>query len=133
MKSLHLFLAVVALFFSSCTTTTAYRHKNGSLTVSQHSRLFGAASSTSYWITGANPGRISPAEDLTVFRKRIDGKPGPAVPLKCSGFIDATTAKRIEIRLAEKQAGSLSQSRVNGLHKLIDESAPKPFYHWLIP
>jgi len=133
MRSFHLLFAVVPLLFSSCTTTTAYRQKNGSLTVARQSRFFGSASSTSYWITGASPGQISTAENLTVFRKRIDGKPGPAVPLKCSGFIDTTETKRIEIRLAEKQAGSLSQSPVNGRHKLVDENAPKPFYHWLIP
>ena len=133
MKSRHLIFAVVPLLFAACTTTTAIRQKNGSLTVSRHSRLFGTTASTSYWITGADSGRISPAENLTVFRKHIAGKPLPAVPLKCSGFIDATEAQRIEIRLVEKKSGSLSQSPINGRHKLTDENSPKPFYHWLIP
>lgn len=133
MRARYLLLAAVPLLFTACTTTTAYRHKNGSLTVSRQSRFFGSASSTVYWITGASPGHISTAENLTVFRKRIEGKPGPAVPLKCSGFVDATETKHVEIRLAEKQGGNLSQSRVNGRYKVTDENAPKPFYHWLIP
>ena len=128
MKSFHLLVAVVPLLFTACTTTTAYRHKNGSLTVSQ--RGINAVPST-YWITGANAGRITTASDLTVFRK-FPGKSIPAVPLKCDGFVDATK-KRVEIRLIEKQGGGLSQAWVNGSHKVIDEGAPKPFYHWLIP
>jgi hypothetical protein len=128
MKSFHVLVAVVPLLFTACTTTTAYRHKNGSLTVSQ--RGFNAAPST-YWITGANSGRITTAGDLTVFRK-FPGKSTPAVPLKCDGFVDATK-KRVEIRLVEKQGGGLSQAWVNGRHKVINEGAPKPFYHWLIP
>jgi hypothetical protein len=128
MKSFHLLVAVVPLLFTACTTTTAYRHKNGSLTVSQ--RGINAVPST-YWITGANAGRITTASDLTVFRK-FPGKSIPAVPLKCDGFVDASK-KRIEIRLIEKQGGGLSQAWVNGSHKVIDEGAPKPFYHWLIP
>lgn len=129
MRSLHLFFAVVPLFFTACTSTTVFRHKNGSLTVSQ--RGFKAAPST-YWITGANSGHITTAGDLTVFRK-FPGKSLPAVPLKCDGFIDASPKKRVEIRLVEKHGGNLSQAWVNGRHKLTDESAPKPFYHWLIP
>jgi hypothetical protein len=128
MKSFHLLVTVVPLLFTACTTTTAYRHKNGSLTVSQ--RGINAVPST-YWITGANAGRITTASDLTVFRK-FPGKSIPAVPLKCDGFVDATK-KRVEIRLIEKQGGGLSQAWVNGSHKVIDEGAPKPFYHWLIP
>jgi hypothetical protein len=129
MNARLLLLAVVPVLLASCTTTTVYRHKNGSLTVSQ--RGWRAAPST-YWIHGAPAGRIATADDLTVFRK-FPGKSLPAVPLKCSGFVDATEAKRVEIRLVEKQGGNLSQAWVNGRHKLIDESAPKPFYHWLIP
>jgi hypothetical protein len=130
MKSCHLLVTVVPLlFFTACTTTTAYRHKNGSLTVSQRGLK---ATPSTYWITGANAGHITTAGDLTVFRK-FHGKSIPAVPLKCDGFVDATK-KRVEIRLVEKQGGSgLSQAWVNGRHKVIDESAPKPFYHWLIP
>ncbi|MEK7950422.1 hypothetical protein [Luteolibacter soli] len=128
MKSRHLLFTVLPLFFTACTTTTAFRHKNGSLTVSQ--RGMNAAPST-YWITGANSGRITTASDLTVFRK-FPGKSMPAVPLKCDGFVDATK-KKVEIRLVEKQGGNLSQAWVNGSHKVVEEGAPKPFYHWLIP
>ena len=115
---------------TSCVTTKAYRHKNGTVTVTQRGWN---ANAGSYWITGAAPGTITPADDLAVFRKDFIGKPLPAVPLKCDGFIDTTEAKRIEIRLVEKRGGNLLQSWANGRHKLIDENAPKPFYHWLIP
>lgn len=125
----HLLLAVVPFVFTSCTTTTAYRQKNGSLTVSQ--RGWNAVHET-YWITGAGPGRVTTAENLTVFRRPRHAK-SKAVPIKCSGFVDASEAKRIEIRLAERQGGQLSQAWANGRHKLVDENAPKPFYHWLIP
>ena len=127
-----LLTAAIPLLATGCASTKAFRHKNGTLTVSRQG-FFGKASSTSYWITGAAAGRISPAEDLTVFRKVIDGKPLPAVPLKCSGFVDATEPKHVEVRLVEKQGGSLSQAKLNGRHKLIDANTPKPFYHWLIP
>ncbi|MCW1921521.1 hypothetical protein OKA05_03085 [Luteolibacter arcticus] len=129
MNSHRFLLAIVPLLFTACTTTTAYRQKNGSLTVTQ--RGWGATPG-SYWITGANAGRITTAGDLTVFRK-FPGKSRPAVPLKCDGFVDTTPKKRVEIRLVERQGGNLSQAWVNGRHKLIDENAPKPFYHWLIP
>jgi hypothetical protein len=121
---------VLPLVASSCVTTKAYRHKNGTVTVTQRGWN---ANAGSYWITGANPGTITPSDDLTVFRKEFIGKPTPAVPVKCTGFIDATNSKRIEIRLIEKKGGSLLQAWANGRHKLVDENAPKPFYHWLIP
>jgi hypothetical protein len=129
MKPRHLLLAVVPFLFTSCTSTTAYRQKNGSLTVTQSG--WNAVYET-YWITGAGPGRITAAENLTVFRRSRQIK-STAVPVKCSGFVDATEAKHIEIRLAEKRGGQLSLAWANGRHKLVDESAPKPFYHWLIP
>jgi hypothetical protein len=37
------------------------------------------------------------------------------------------------VQLAEKTGEGWQIARVNGTHKLRDESAPKPFYHWLIP
>ena len=129
MKAHHLLLAVVPFLFASCTTTTAYRHKNGSLTVSQRGRN---AAPTTYWITGAAAGSITAADDLAVFQKHR-GKSLPAVPRKCIGFIDTTSPKHVDFHLAEKQGTALSQPWINGRHKLVDESAPKPFYHWLIP
>lgn len=125
-------LALLALpmFAGSCATTKAYRHKNGTVTVTQRGWN---ANAGSYWITGAAPGTITPSDSLSVFRKDYIGQPLPAVPVKCTGFIDATETKRIEIRLVEKKGGGLLQSWANGRHKLIDENAPKPFYHWLIP
>jgi len=129
MKTFPMLFAVVPLLSTACTTTTAYRHKNGTLTVSQRGIN---ATPSSYWIAGANAGQITTGSNLTVFRKYY-GKSLPAVPLKCDGFIDATDAKRIDIRLLDKSSGSLSQSWVNGRHKVVDENAPKPFYHWLIP
>ncbi|MCW1883308.1 hypothetical protein OKA04_01115 [Luteolibacter flavescens] len=128
MKLRCLPLTVLPLLAASCTTTTVYRHTNGSLTISQ--RGLKAAPST-YWVNGAGAGRITTAGDLTVFRK-FTHKSAPAVPLKCDGFVDATR-KKVEIRLVEKQGGTLSQPWVNGRYKVIDENAPKPFYHWLIP
>jgi hypothetical protein len=130
MRFLHLLFAVVPLLVTACTTTTAYRQKNGSLTVTQ--RGWGAMHG-SYWITGAPAGRLTTAETLSVFRKDFAGKPLPAIPVKCSGYVDTTETNRIEIRLVEKTGGNLSQAWANGRHKLIDEGAPKPFYHWLIP
>ena len=130
MKSFHLLVAIMPLLSTACTTTTAYRQKNGSLTVTQRGWN---ATGGSYWITGATAGQLITAENLAVFRKDFGGKPLPAVPVKCFGFVDTTDANRIEIRLAEKRGGNLSQAWANGRHKLIDVSAPKPFYHWLIP
>lgn len=127
-RTLALFL--LPLVATSCVSTKAYRHKNGTVTVTQRGWN---AQPGSYWITGANAGTITPADDLTVFRKDFIGKPLPAVPLKCNGFIDTTDARHIEIRLVEKRGGSLLQAWANGRHKLVDENAPKPFYHWLIP
>ena len=121
---------LVSMLMASCASTTAYRHENGTVTVTQRGWNSNAGS---YWITGATPGAITPSEQLTVFRKEFVGKPTPAVPVKCAGFIDATASKRIEIRLVEKRGGSLLQAWANGRHKLVDENAPKPFYHWLIP
>lgn len=123
------FLAL-ALIVTSCATTKAYRHQNGTVTVTQRGWH---ANDGSYWITGANPGAITPADNLSVFRKDSIGKRLPAVPAKCSGFIDASEANRIEIRLIEKKGSLLLQSWANGRHKLVDEGTPKPFYHWLIP
>jgi hypothetical protein len=122
------FLAL-PLIASSCVTTRAYRHENGTITVTRDWNQEG----DSYWISGAKPGAISTSDQLTVFRKEFIGKPTPAVPVKCTGFIDTTEAKRIEIRLVEKKGGGLVQAWCNGRHKLVDENAPKPFYHWLIP
>ena len=130
MRSLHLLFAVAPLLFTACTTTTAYRQKNGSLTVTQ--RGWGATPG-SYWINGAAAGQLTTAEKLSVLRKDFSGKPLPAVPVKCFGYVDATETNRIEIRLAEKRGGTLSQAWANGRHQLLDENAPKPFYHWLIP
>lgn len=127
-RTLALFL--LPLVATSCVSTKAYRHKNGTVTVTQRGWN---AKPGSYWITGARPGTITPADDLAVFRKDFIGKPLPAVPLKCNGFIDTTDARHIEIRLVEKRGGSLLQAWANGRHKLVDENAPKPFYHWLIP
>jgi hypothetical protein len=120
---------VVAPLATSCVSTKAYRHKNGTITVTRDWNNEG----DSYWISGAKPGTISTSEQLTVFRKEFIGKPTPAVPVKCTGFIDTTETKRIEIRLVEKKGGTLVQAWANGRHKLVDENAPKPFYHWLIP
>ncbi|WP_193214136.1 hypothetical protein [Luteolibacter marinus] len=124
-----LLLAVSALLVTSCTTTTGYRHKDGSITVSQ--RGF-RAEPTNYWIVGAKPDRVNPAEELSIFR-RGNGKGKQAIPLKCEGFVDTTLGKKIGIRLIEREGGTWHQSWVNGRHKFIDETAPRPFYHWLIP
>jgi hypothetical protein len=121
---------LVPLLVASCASTTAYRHENGTVTVTQRGWNSNAGS---YWITGAKPGTINTSEQLTVFRKEFIGKPTPAVPVKCTGYVDTTENKRIEIRLVEKRGGSLQQAWANGRHKLVDENAPKPFYHWLIP
>jgi hypothetical protein len=122
------FLAL-PLIGSSCVTTKAYRHQNGTVTVTRDWNNEG----DSYWIAGAKPGAVSTADQLTVFRKEFIGKPTPAVPVRCAGFVDTTDTKRIEIRLVEKRDGRLQQAWANGRHKLVDENAPKPFYHWLIP
>jgi hypothetical protein len=121
---------LLPVVIGSCTSTTAYRHKNGTVTVTQRGWN---AKPGSYWITGATAGTITPSENLLVFRKDFIGKPLPAVPVKCSGYIDTTEADRIEIRLVERKGGGLLQAWANGRHKLVDENAPKPFYHWLIP
>lgn len=122
-------LAVLPLLFTACTTTTGYRHKDGSITISQRGPK---AKSSNYWIAGAKPGQIHQAENLSIFRRET-GRGKKAVPLKCEGFIDTTFDEEIGVRLIEKQDGGWRQSWANGRHKLIDESAPKPFYHWLIP
>ena len=85
-----------------------------------------------YWLAGAGPGRVIPADDIAVYRKRL-ARGQSAAPLKCTGFVDTRDAGRIEAQLAEKHGSGWEPTVVNGNHKLIDESAPKPFYHWLIP
>jgi hypothetical protein len=122
-------ILVLPLLATSCVTTKAYRHQNGTITVTRDWNNEG----DSYWIAGAKPGTITTSDQLSVFRKEFIGKPTPAVPVKCIGYVDTTESKRIEIRLVEKRGGSLQQAWANGRHKLVDENAPKPFYHWLIP
>ena len=120
----------MALMITACTSTTAYRHKGGSITVSQ--RGF-RAEPTNYWISGATPGQIAEAGKLNIYRRTKGANRTKAVPLRCSGFVDTTRDAKIEIRIAEKSSGQMQQAWVNGTHKLVDERKPKPFYHWLIP
>jgi len=124
-------LALLPLLACGCATTKAYRHKDQTVTVARRASIF-KPSPVSYWMVGAKPGTLTNAEDLKIFRKARMKSDG-AAPIKCAGFVDTTRHSRIEVRLAEKRGGQLEQAWVNGTHKLIDENAPKPFYHWLIP
>lgn len=122
---------VLPLALMGCTTTKGYRHKDQTITVSQRG-LITRGDPTNYWIVGAKPNQVTSAENLSVYRKTL-ARGSSAAPLKCSGFVDTTRSSRIEVQLAEKHGNSWQKARVNGAHKLIDETAPKPFYHWLIP
>ena len=124
-------IVVLPLATASCTTTKGYRHKDETLTVSQRG-LISRGNPTNYWIVGAKPNQVTSAENLSVYRKTL-ARGNSAAPLKCTGFVDTTRASRIEVRLAEKHGNSWRKAPVNGTHKLVDEAAPKPFYHWLIP
>lgn len=124
-------IAIAPLLASSCVSTRGYLHKDQTITVSQGSK-FSKGNATSYWIVGAKPGQVNNAEGLSIYRKGLVNSQS-AAPLKCSGFVDTTRSSRIDVELAEKHGPVWQQARVNGTHKLVDESAPKPFYHWLIP
>ena len=119
---------VLPLLVTSC-GAKAWRHKDHTVTVAKRSG-FGGGSPARYWLVGAKPGAVTNAEEVSIYRKPQGGS---AVPVKCSGFIDTTRPKRIEVRLAEKHGNRWEQARVNGTYKLADENAPRPFYHWLIP
>ncbi|QJE98743.1 hypothetical protein [Luteolibacter luteus] len=132
MKAISLASPVLlSLALASCTTTKGYRHKDQTITVSQRG-LITRGDPTNYWIVGAKPNQVTSAENLSVYRKTL-ARGSSAAPLKCSGFVDTTRSSRIEVQLAEKHGGSWQKASVNGAHKLVDETAPKPFYHWLIP
>jgi hypothetical protein len=122
---------VLPLALASCTTTKGYRHKDQTITVSQRG-LISRGNPTNYWIVGAKPNQVTSAENLSVYRKAL-ARGSSAAPVKCTGFVDTTRSSRIEVQLAEKHGGSWQKARVNGAHKLVDETAPKPFYHWLLP
>ena len=122
---------LIPLALASCTATKGYRHADQTITVSQRGMIF-RGSPTNYWIVGAKPCQITNAENLSVYRKAL-ARGSSAAPLKCTGFVDTTNSSRIEVRLAEKHGTAWQQARVNGAHKLVDETAPRPFYHWLIP
>lgn len=122
---------LVLIVLPSCTTTKGYRHADQTITVSQRGRIV-RGNPTNYWIVGAKPGQVTNAENLSVYRKALT-RGNSAAPLKCSGYVDTTRSSHIEVRLAEKHGTQWQQARVNGAHKLVDETAPKPFYHWLIP
>ena len=126
----RLSLGLLVLLGSSCAGTKAWRHKDQSVTVARKGTLFRPAAPTSYWLVGAKPGQILRADDLVIYRKAKGSK---AIPLNCTGFIDTTRAGRLEVQLAEKIGNRWEIARVNGTHKLRDENAPRPFYHWLIP
>jgi hypothetical protein len=118
--------ALLPVLAASC-APHAWRHKDQSVTVAKRS-LGGPASR--YWLVGAKPGTVNSAENVSIYSKPQGGE---AVPVKCSGFIDTTRPKRIEVRLAEKHGSHWEQAGVNGSYKLADENSPRPFYHWLIP
>ncbi|MCW1915365.1 hypothetical protein OJ996_17405 [Luteolibacter sp. GHJ8] len=123
-------LCVLVGLSASCASTKAWRHKDQSVTVARKGTLFSPGEPTSYWLVGAKPGQIQRADDVSIYRKQKGSK---AIPLNCTGFIDTTHRGRIEVQIAEKMGGNWQIARVNGTHKLRDENAPKPFYHWLIP
>jgi hypothetical protein len=131
MKTLFrtLVLSLAALAATSCVSTKAYRHKDQTVTV--HRKGF-RTTPVSYWLVGVRPGQVTVSDDLAVYHKRLI-KGQAAAPLKCTGFVDTRDDGRIEVQLARKQGGSWDPTLVNGNHKLIDTTAPKPFYHWLIP
>jgi len=131
MKASLMTSGLIALACASCTTTKGYRHADQTITVSQRG-VITRGTPTNYWIVGAKPGQVTAAEKLSVYRKSL-ARGSSAAPLKCSGFVDTTRGSRIEVQLAEKHGATWQKARVNGAHKLIDETAPKPFYHWLIP
>ncbi len=119
--------ALLPLIAGSC-APKAWLHKDQSVTVARRSSLGEPASR--YWMVGAKPGSVTNAENVSIYSKPQGGS---AVPVKCSGYIDTTRPKRIEVRLAEKHGSHWEQAGVNGTYKLADENAPRPFYHWLIP
>ena len=132
MKATLLASALVLPFLATgCTITKGYRHPDQTITVSQRG-LITRGNPTNYWIVGAKPNQVTNAENLSVYRKTL-ARGASASPLKCTGFVDTTRSSRIEVQLAEKHGASWQKARVNGAHKLVDETAPKPFYHWLIP
>ena len=123
---------LVPLALAGCTATKGYRHADQTITVSQKRGVIIRGTPTNYWIVGAKPGQITNAENLSVYRKSL-ARGSSAAPLKCSGFVDTTRSSQIEVRLTEKHGTTWQQARVNGAHELVDATAPKPFYHWLIP
>ncbi len=122
---------LLPVLLSGCTVTKGHRHADQTVTVSQRG-LLSRGNPVNYWISGAKPGQLTPAEQLSVYRKSL-ARGQSAAPLKCSGFVDTTRSSRIVVQLAEKHGGTWRQALVNGDHELDDETAPKPFYHWLIP
>ena len=122
---------LIPLALPGCTATKGYRHADQTVTVSQRGLVF-RGTPVNYWIVVAKAGQVTNAESLSVYRKSL-ARGQSAAPLKCTGFVDTTNSSRIEVRLAEKHGSAWQQARVNGAHKLVDETAPKPFYHWLIP
>ncbi len=124
-------VCLLALLTSGCAGTKAVRHEDQSVSVAKRGTLFHRTEPTSYWLIGTKPGQVLRADDVTVYRKVKGAK---AIPLNCAGFVDTTRPSRIEVRLAEKRGSAAwEQASVNGVHKLHDENAPRPFYHWLIP
>jgi len=121
--------ALIALLATSCVSTKAYRHKDQTVTV--HRKGLGKTPEN-YWLVGARPGQVTPSDTLAVYGKRMVPGDG-AVPLKCTGFVDTRDDGRIDVRLARKHGGTWEPIPVNGRHKLVDKTKPRPFYHWLIP
>jgi hypothetical protein len=126
----RLSLGLLPLLGGGCAGTKAWRHKDQSVTVASKGTLFRPGPPASYWLVGAKPGQILRADEMAIYRKAKGTK---AVPVKCAGFIDTTQGGRIQVQLAERIGNRWEIARVNGTHKLRDENAPKPFYHWLIP
>jgi hypothetical protein len=121
--------ALIPLLAASCVSTKAYRHKDRTVTV--HRKGF-ATTPANYWIVGAKPDQVTPSDQLAVYGKRLVKGDG-AVPLKCTGFVDTRDDGRIDVQLAHKQGATWDPIPVNGRHKLVDKTKPRPFYHWLIP
>lgn len=123
-------LCLLVILSMSCAGTKAWLHADRSVTIARKGTFFRPTEPASYWLVGAKPGQVLRADDVSIYRKQKGSK---AIPVNCTGFIDTTRSGRIEVQLAEKTGAGWQIARVNGTHKLRDESAPKPFYHWLIP
>ena len=129
MKSpLHsLLVALIPLIGASCASTTAYRRENQLITV--HRKGIGTMPEN-YWIIGSRPDAINATEDLRIHAMRPDKT---NFPLKCTGFVDTSHEGCIDIRLAQQQGSMWQAFPLNGRHKLVDTTKPRPFYRWLIP